>query len=162
MRRSDKEISDEKIIELVLKESTVCHLAMAEDNVPYVLPMNFGYEEGIVYIHSATEGRKIDLIGRNPRVCFQAESQVAICSDEVNACAWGTRYLSVIADGLASIVEDNDEKKKALDIIMHKYSGRDGWDYKGESLAKIVIIRIKLIGVKAKRSGWQIGELGPQ
>ena len=69
MRRKDKEITDIKEIESILQGAQVCRLGMADNNMPYVIPVCFGYKEHTVYIHSASEGRKIDTLKKNPNVC---------------------------------------------------------------------------------------------
>jgi len=153
MRRVDKEISDTSMIQSILADAFVCRLAMAENNVPYIVPMNFGYEGNTLYFHCAMEGRKLDIITRNPVVCFEMDTGVEIVSDN-NACSWGTRYYSVIGIGRAQIVDEGEEKWKALDVIMRKYSGRDGWDYGREALAKIRVIKVSIEHMTAKRSGW--------
>jgi len=154
MRRADKEIGDGNLIASIMAEALVCRLAMAEDNMPYIVPMNFGYAGGTLYFHCASEGRKLDILARNPRVCFEVESRVKICSDDNNACAWGTRYYCVIGNGRAEIITDPHEKRQALDIIMRKYSGRNDWRYSEEALGNIKIIKVAVEQMTAKKSGW--------
>lgn len=62
MRRSDKEIKDKSTIESILNEAQVCRIALCNDNKPYIVPMNFGFKDNYIYIHSACEGHKIDII----------------------------------------------------------------------------------------------------
>ena len=76
MRRKDKEISDRSAIEDIIKRSTVCRLAMSDNNSPYVIPINFGYENSTVYFHSAREGRKIDILKKNPNVCIEFDIDI--------------------------------------------------------------------------------------
>lgn len=58
MRRSDKEIKDKNIIQWILKEAQVCRIALCNDNKPYIIPMNFGFKDNYIYLHSAAEGKK--------------------------------------------------------------------------------------------------------
>ena len=53
MRRIDKEISDIKTIELILKEADHCVIALSDNNSPYIVPMNFGYQDHNLYLHSS-------------------------------------------------------------------------------------------------------------
>ena len=62
MRRKEKEISDRNIIDDLIKKAMIIRIAMVDDNLPYIVPMNFGYKDNCLYFHSAKEGRKIDLI----------------------------------------------------------------------------------------------------
>ena len=62
---------DNEQIESVLKQCSICFVGMADtDGTPYVIPMNFGYKDGSLYLHSAQEGRSISILNRNPRVCI--------------------------------------------------------------------------------------------
>ena len=65
MRRSDKEIKDSESIQKILKEADVCRIALADGNKPDMIPMNFGYKNNTLYLHSATEGLKIDILRKN-------------------------------------------------------------------------------------------------
>lgn len=157
MRRADKEIKDAEIIQSIMNDAIVCRLAMAEDNVPYIVPMHFAYEDSALYFHCADEGKKLAIISRNPVVCFEVDTGVEVIRGE-NACSWGTRYCSIIGQGRAEIIDGSGEKRKALDMIMRKYSGRDNWDYSGESMAKIRVIKVSVEHFSAKSSGLRPGE----
>ena len=65
MRRKEKEIKDKKEIEQIFKEAHVCRLGMVDGKIPYIVPMNFGYRDNILYFHSALSGRKIDILKNN-------------------------------------------------------------------------------------------------
>ena len=62
MRRKDKEIKDKKEIESIIKRAKVCRIALSDNNMPYIIPVNYGYKNNCIYIHSASEGKKIDII----------------------------------------------------------------------------------------------------
>lgn len=75
MRRKDREITDEEAIEEIVKSCKICHVSMADGGEPYVVPLSFGYERQgrklTLYFHSAREGRKLDILHKNHRVCFE-------------------------------------------------------------------------------------------
>ena len=110
MRRRDREITDREEMEAILQAAQVCRLAVADGEEPYVVPLCFGYESGSFYFHSAFEGRKIDILKKNPRVCIEADSTAGLIRD-ADPCAWGVRYASVICTGRARFVVDAMEKK---------------------------------------------------
>ena len=58
MRRTDKEITDQDLISRVIQNAQVCRLGLARDNIPYILPVSFGYDGKAIYFHTAKEGRK--------------------------------------------------------------------------------------------------------
>ena len=149
MRRKDREIVDIEQIEEVIRQSTVCFLALCDEVQPYVIPLSFGYERRVLYFHSAPEGRKLDLIRRNPRVGFAIATDHEIIR-AAKPCNWGLRYRSVTGQGLAEIVHDSSEKRFALDRIMAHYAAPDG-DY--EQMADTCVIRVTITQMTGKRSG---------
>lgn len=149
MRRSDREITDRAEIEAILAEATVCRIGLTDGNAPYVVPLSFGYENGSVYLHAAHEGKKIDLIRKNPRCCFEAD----ICDRLVkgdNPCSWGMRYRSVIGFGNAEILADPEEKRHGLSCIMQHYGGAS-YDFSAKDLDAVAVIRIRLDSVTGKK-----------
>ena len=151
MRRKDKEIKDKSAIDEILSQAAVCRIAMCDGDVPYVVPMSFGYEDGCLHLHSALEGRKIDVLKHNPIVCFELEIGQELVGDE-NPCKTSLKYRSVIGYGRAVFVEDREEKKRSLDAIVRHYSG-ETYNYPEESLNEVAIIRIHVESMTGKQSG---------
>ena len=150
MRREEKEIQDPSRVEKILKQAQICRLAMVDKDVPYVVPLNFGYRDGALYFHSAKKGRKIDLIHHNPNVCFEVDELIRLKKAK-QACDWGVDYQSVIGTGRAVFLEDVQEKKKALDVIMAQYSGRP-FDYPVKMLEKTAVIKVLISQMTGKQS----------
>ena len=121
MRKSDREITDRSVIDGIIRRCRVCRLGLSDNGQPYVVPLNFGYDGQALYFHGPPEGRKIDVIRKNKRVCFEFDAVVAIVEAEA-ACDWGTRYRSVIGFGTAEIINDPEAKRAALTAIMAQYS----------------------------------------
>ena len=82
MRRKDKEISDTKEIEEIIKRAKVCRLAMTDENRPYMVPLCFGYSEGVLYFHSANRGKKLDILNKNNRICFEFDIELELVPGE--------------------------------------------------------------------------------
>jgi len=152
MRRSEKEISDRAIIDAVILRSRICRLALAFNDCPYVIPICFGYENNALYFHSAPEGRKIDILQKNNKVCFEFDTDHQIVEAE-KACKWGMKYRSVIGSGKASFVEDPESKRKALGIIMRQYSDREH-QFDETAIGKTVIIKVDIETITGKQSGY--------
>lgn len=152
MRRKDKEILDRNIIEQIIMHSDVCRLALSVDDRPYLVPLNFGYQDKYLYFHSAPRGKKINMIKQNSNVCFEMDCDIEIIKEK-EACDWGTRYVSVIGYGRALLVYDYEEKIKALNIIMAKY-GSSPADYSRSKVEKIVVIKVMISEITGKRSGY--------
>lgn len=140
MRRKEKQITKTADIEQILKQGQVCRLGFVNKNVPYIVPMNYGYQDQALYFHSAPAGRKIDLIRANPLVCFEVDELVKM-NKAARACDWGVSFKSVIGTGTARILETPAEKKAGLDIIMAQYSDRS-FTYPDEMLEKTAVIKV--------------------
>jgi nitroimidazol reductase NimA-like FMN-containing flavoprotein (pyridoxamine 5'-phosphate oxidase superfamily) len=111
---------------------------------PYLLPMNFGFKDGVIYIHGAQKGKKIDILKVNPQVCvnFSTDHQLRFQSEEV-ACSWSMRYRSVLAYGRVEFITDPTEKISALDIVMAQYSDRS-FRYNPPSIREVNVWKIKV------------------
>lgn len=119
--------TDKEQIEAIIRSCKICFVGMAEtDGTPYVIPMNFGYQNGVIYLHSAQEGRSISILERNPKVCitFSTDHDLVFQHPDV-ACSYSTRSKSVMAWGEVKFEEDFDKKTEALNIIMKQYSDKE-------------------------------------
>lgn len=148
MRRNEREITDRKDIDDIIRRCRVCHLAMCDEGQPYVVPLNFGYDGRFLFFHTAPEGRKIDIIKRNNRVGFEFDILHDIVTAE-QACKWGAKYESVMGSGTAEIVDDLEAKKEALEWIMRQY-GNGTWDFKEEILKKTLVLRVRILEISGK------------
>lgn len=99
-------------MEHAIRACKICYVGMADtDGTPYVVPMNFGYEEGVVYLHSAQEGRSITILERNSRVCITFCTGPALAYQHPQvACSYRMRSVSVIGWGKVEFEEDMDKK----------------------------------------------------
>jgi len=151
MIRKDKEITDLNEIESIIRRSVVCRLALADQNEPYVVPLSFGYKDNTLYFHSASKGKKIDMLKKNSRVCFEFDIDYEIIKAD-KACEWGMRYKSVIGFGEASFVEGAESKRRALDVIMAQYA--DGsFSFPETRITNTVVIRVDIEDMYGKQSG---------
>ncbi|MBQ2697298.1 MAG: pyridoxamine 5'-phosphate oxidase family protein [Clostridia bacterium] len=152
MRRGDRAITQRAEIEAILKRCQVCHLAIADEPYPYVLPLNFGYvwrEDGpVFYFHSAKEGRKLDLLRKNSRVAACFDTSHAIKEGET-ACRYGYYYESVMVEGEAVLVEDAAEKAEGLTLLMRHQTGREDC-FTPEQTERVAVIRLRAHTVSAK------------
>jgi nitroimidazol reductase NimA-like FMN-containing flavoprotein (pyridoxamine 5'-phosphate oxidase superfamily) len=126
MRRSDREVTDLSEIEEIIRQCRTCHVAMADGEEPYLVPLSFGYRfEGralCLYFHSAKEGRKLDIWRKNSRVCFEMCYEGEAVQTET-PCESGYYYASVIGCGDIRFVDDPEEKCEALSLLMQHQAG---------------------------------------
>lgn len=121
MRRRDREIKDSQEIIAILEKGFVCHLAMCADNKPYVVPMVYVYHEGHLYFHCAEVGMKLDILRVNQEVCFEVQNaSQEIIENAGTPCDWGFAYESVIGFGKAELLETDEEKVAAYDLLVQK------------------------------------------
>jgi len=150
MRRKDKEIQDPAVIEAIIRRSLVCRLAMCDGNRPYVVPVCFGYQDRRLYFHSAAEGKKLDILRKNPAVCFEFDVDVRIKRAE-HPCRMGMEFKSVIGTGTARFIEDPVEKRSALDVLVGHYD-TDRSDYPAENIDRIIVVRVDIDEMTGKQS----------
>ena len=150
MRRKDKQIESALVAD-VLSRAKVCRLGLCAENRPYVVPLCFGYEDNALYFHCASQGKKLDIIRENNNVCFEVDIDCKITEAD-KACDWGIKFKSVIGFGKAMFVDDAEQKRKALDIIMKQYSEKS-FDYPDKSIDNTTIIKIEIETMTGKQSG---------
>jgi len=150
VRQAEREIKDRKELEEVISKAEVCRLAMIDDGEPYIVPMNFGYQDGSLFFHCAKEGRKLDVLRRNPSVCFEMEGEAALVRGE-KACQWSTRFESVIGWGKAVVITDIHEVTEGLKVLMDHYSP-GAFDFDPRSLSLTALIRVDIARMTGKRS----------
>ena len=150
MRRQEREIRDEAEIQEILEKGLVCRLGLYDGQYPYVVPLNYGYRNGCMYFHCAREGRKIDILKKNDRVCIEVDIDSRVVRGET-PCRCTAKYRSVIGFGRARIIDDEREKKDGLDVIMAHYGGQGG-EYDEKSLQRTCVIEVVIENMTGKQS----------
>jgi hypothetical protein len=153
MRRSDKEIRGKKEMEKIIRSVNVCRVGFVDGNKPYVLPFNFGYSKGAIYIHCAMDGKKLDLIRKNSNVFVEIDTDNAVAAAS-DPCNYGFRYRSVLSPGKASVITGEKEKVRALGVIMRHITGMSFGKFNISKVASIRIIKVVLTGMTGKKSGY--------
>ena len=152
MTKRERQVADPVQIAHILDTGKVLHLGLAVDNEPYVVPMNYGYtmEEGklVLYLHSALQGKKLDMMRANPKVFFEIDCDLKPFEGSV-PCQYGLVYSSVMGRGTARIVEDVEEKKQAMAILMKTQTGKD-FSFEDRLVSIVAVIRIDVTEYTAK------------
>ena len=151
MQRKNQEIIDRNVIEEILSKSLICRIGMICNGVPYIVPLNYGYTMNAIYIHSASEGKKIDILKANNKVCFEIEDTAEIIKKDLS-CDWATKYRSLIGYGTIEIINDEEQKKRGLDIIMAQHGKKENTVYMETQVEKIVILKLTIERVTGKQS----------
>lgn len=153
MRRKDREITDGAAVRSILDKARVLHLSMIDGDRPYVVPLHYGYtlDDGrlTLYLHSAKEGRKLDVLRKNSAVAFVLEADVALVSGGDLPCKYGAAYASVMGEGRATLLTDPAEKVAGLTVLMKTQTGRD-FTITEAMAADVAVIRVDTETYSAK------------
>jgi nitroimidazol reductase NimA-like FMN-containing flavoprotein (pyridoxamine 5'-phosphate oxidase superfamily) len=151
MRRKDQEITDKELLESILANAEVCRLGLSLNDMPYVVPVNFGYKDGCLYIHSSPAGRKMEIISQNNKVCFELEWKVELVQADA-PCDWSCRYYSIIGFGRAYPVTECDEKVTGLTAIMEHYSSASPFVFPESKVTRTAVIRVEIDSMTGKKA----------
>ena len=153
MSKTEKIIKDKTKIDEIIRPCTVCRMGFSVKNRAYIVPMNFGYDGGNLYFHTAREGRKIEMIKVNKNVCFEFDTDVQIVNDDKTACKWTCDFKSVIGFGQLCELKTETERIYGLNQIMLQYSGKI-WDFNPHVLEKARIWKLTIGTISGKVSGY--------
>ena len=153
MRRKDREVTDRNEILQILDKAKVLHLGLYDEEYPYIVPMHYGYEyqDGtlIFYMHGAKEGRKMDILHRNPKVCIELESDIELAPGGDIPCHYGAYFASVMGNGIAEVINDEQEKIQGLQQLMRNQTGQE-FAIDGAMAASVAVIKVTVAEFTAK------------
>lgn len=149
-------ITTPSAMEEIIAKCGYCSMAMVDKNhEPYVLPMNFGYAEGVVYLHSAPDGKKVDILRNNRRVCLAfSTDHVLRHQNEDVACSYSMKYRSVLVYGKVEFIDDPNEKRQALNILMKQYTGRGDFDYNDPAIMNVLVYKVVADKMEGRAFGY--------
>ena len=156
MRLANREILSQEQLKQVLQHCQVCHVAFCQENCPYVVPLNFGYqldETGklTLYFHGASKGTKLDMLRANPQVAFSMESGATIVTGDT-PCQFSCHYQSIAGTGTALLLEDLEEKRHALNRIMEHYTAQESFSYPDAAVQNLTVFQIQVQQYSGKQN----------
>lgn len=153
MRRKDRQVTDINELKAIIDTCKVCRIGMIDEQGIYIVPVNFGYEfvdgQLKIYFHCAKEGRKLFAIAANPSVCVEMDCEHQLVEGDI-ACTYGYRFASVIGNGKAVIVEDTEEMKHGLSVLMRHQTGKD-FAFEDAQTRSVAVVRIDVDEFTGKR-----------
>ena len=155
MRRSDREITDVKLIEAFIAKEQIMRIAFYDNGEIYIVPVNYGYTNDsgqfAFYFHGAKAGRKYELSKGSPNIGFEIDGNYELLEADI-ACDFSAKFQSVVGTGKISIVEDREEKLKGLNFLMRQTSGNAEWQYSEEMINAVAVYKVDInkISCKAK------------
>lgn len=128
MRRKDREVTEWASLLQIIHRCKVLRLGMMGAEYPYVVPLNFGYQEEngklMLCFHCANEGEKLRRLRENPRVCFEMDGAHQLTGEGI-ACNYGYNFESVIGFGTVEFAESAEEKARLLTVLMKHQTGEE-------------------------------------
>ena len=153
MRRNDKAVKDIDAIKNIISKCQVVRVAMCKDDVPYLVPLNYGYEfkdgELILYCHCTNKGKKLDILDENPNVFIEIDNEKDVIAGNTS-CAFGLEYFSIMSPGKVEFIHNIYDKIHGLNKIMEHYTAEDKNDFKNEALNKVFLLKITCTNLSAK------------
>ncbi len=147
-RRSERQRTESEALEMFSRAHFGHFGTTTEDGYPYVVPLNHALEGTTLYMHSARSGQKIEGIRRDSRACFETSEMLKLVPGEV-PCRYAVSYRSAICFGRARIVEDGEEKMRALRALSLKFAGRPG-PFAAEDVERVCVIALDIEAATCK------------
>ncbi|WP_434670715.1 pyridoxamine 5'-phosphate oxidase family protein [Klebsiella sp. B345] len=152
MRRDERELTEPADLDAILSQERVMYIALSSNDVPFLLPVFYVWDGSSLYFHSARAGSKIEIMKRNPAICF-AISQYGGVVEDALACNYEARHRTVIGLGQTHFVEDDAEKIAMLHQLMARFSDKN-FTFPAANLTATQVIRIEITSMKGKQHGF--------
>ena len=131
MRRVDRQITDPVQLDSILLRGTFATIAMCQQGEPYLVTLSYGYDEerDALYFHLAPSGRKLDALAADPRVCATV---IIDGGYQIGECRH--LYESVVLTGRMSLVDDPDEARHGMRILLGHLEDEPGAVWERQAL----------------------------
>lgn len=170
MRRSEFEVNDRHLIQEVLASCEHGTLCLVDEGEPYAVPLNFVWHDETICFHGSKEGRKMEVIAKNPKASFSVVKPLSLLpsyfSNTRSACPASQLFISVHFVGEIEIVEDVMQKASVLNALMQKLQPEGGYEsievtspmYK-KAVENIAIGRLHPVAISCKlKAGQNLNE----
>lgn len=146
MRRKDRQLSEQDARQILERGEYGILSTADKDGIPYGVPLNYAYQDGIIYFHCAKDvGLKAANIAAQPKVCFTVVGNTEVLPEK-----FATKYESAVVFGTARRAAD---KRIGLTLLQKKYSPEfteEGIQYIEQSLSHVEVYEIKVEGLTGK------------
>lgn len=146
MRRKDREIKDPSVIEAVIGAGRFAVCALCVGNEPYAVTLSYGYDKRAnrLYFHCAAEGRKIDMLRKNPNVCLSIIEDNGYIEHECSHA-----YRTVVIRGRMEFISDEEERLHAIRVFIEHFEKEPGRmagkiDSKSEEWKRTCMLRLAI------------------
>ena len=154
MRRAEKEVKDLEQLEEILRDCNTVRIGTQDAEGMFIVPVNYGYDltEGqlTLYLHSAREGRKAAAFRRGGAVAFEMDCGHQLRGEGDTACRYSYAYSSLTGAGAVTFLEDREEKRRALELLMLCQTGREGFSMPDAAIDQTAVFRLDAQWFSAK------------
>ena len=147
-------------VEEIIRKCPYCIVGITDlEGNPYAVPMNFAYQDGVIYLHSGPEGSKVEMVTKHPQVCITfCEGHELVYMHRQVACSYSMKSRSVICRGKVHFVEDMEEKRRVLDMLMKQYTENE-CKYAEPAVRNVKIWEVKVEKISCRSFGLRPSEL---
>lgn len=153
-------VTDPKEIATVIRSCPYCTVGITDqEGNPYVIPMNFAYEDGVVYLHSGPKGSKLEMLERHPQVCISfCDGHELVYMHRQMACSYSMKSRSVMCRGRVQFVEDMEEKRRILGLLMKHYTDNE-CGFSDPAVRNVKVWAVKVEDMTCKSFGLRPSEV---
>ena len=151
MRRKRQQLTEAECIEILMKNTSGVLAVLGDNGYPYAVPLSYVYDSGSLYFHCAKSGHKLDAIKNCDKVSFCVIDQDLVVPEK-----YTTYFRSVIIFGRASVVDQEDEIRSAIEKLAVKYHPDDSKDNRDSVIEKeykaMCMVKIQIEHMTGKES----------
>ncbi len=156
MRRKDRLVTDIDEIKDILDKNDICRIGLKDEEGLYIVPLTYGYEFNddklTLYFHGANEGRKVEAFKKeNEEVAFEIDGNTLLKGKDDIACSYTYFYRSIIGVGYPSIIEDYEEKLRAMDILLKNVTKKESFRYVKAAFDSVMVMKVEVTKYTAKK-----------
>ena len=129
IRRKKQTLSQEACAAILNQGTSGVLALLGDEGYPYAVPLSYVYHNGKLYFHSAKSGHKLDAIRKNPKASF-----CVIGKDDIIPQEYTSYFRSVIAFGRIRILENDKEKRAAIEALARKYAPEDSGENRAAAI----------------------------
>ena len=152
-------IEDKQRIESIILHCDACFVGITDlEGNPYVVPMNFGYENGIIYLHSGPEGSKLEMLEHNNNVCITFSlGHKLVYQHEKVACSYSMGSESAMCRGQVEFIEEIDDPRKELASLLFSYTD-NAFSYSDPAVRNVKVWKVPVDQMTGKVFGLRADE----
>ena len=180
MRRADREVTEPQQVEAIIATCKIVSLAYTDAEGITIVPLNFGYvfdtesnhltlyfhgsatassatishvsNHLTLYFHGSATGRKMDAVkaaGNALPVAFEMATDCEVVEGRT-LCNWGEAFKSIVGNGTASIIDNLDEARQGLALLMKQQAGMEHVEFTDQQVHAVTVWKVEADYLTAK------------